>query len=299
MSFSHKEINWSSIEIIVHIGQHKTGTSTIQKFLEINQRALRNYGVCYPCSHNKHVHFAKSLLEDSGHKERLNVLFRDADRKTKKMVLSAEAFSKLDIDEIRVLRKVLTRKNTVKIVVYLKRQDLSLESRYIEVMKAGRLYRNMNQFLRAENVRFQLNYYSFCKRWINVFGQENVDIRICERTQTPSLVKDFLSTVSDILKYEDFKEVENKNVKPNLNELRVFHGLMSDSVFSNAAECMTFVKDLTISGPKSYRLIERDQALRIMENYKDSNAKLASEFLGRLDGKLFWEDVKEYDNVRL
>ena len=36
------------MKVVLHIGPHKTGTTTIQRFLFANARALRKHGIFYP-----------------------------------------------------------------------------------------------------------------------------------------------------------------------------------------------------------------------------------------------------------
>ena len=126
-------------KLYLHIGTHKTGTTSIQKFLARNRNKLLDLGYLYPLSgrvkalsiaHHKlswGVMRAKRFRRVTGRWEELGQEWKKlhkeiANEKKENVIISAEDFSNLNANTISALQKRLSRYDT-KIVIYLRRQD--------------------------------------------------------------------------------------------------------------------------------------------------------------------------------
>jgi|GEM_PF-6632034 hypothetical protein len=173
-------------EIILHIGLTKTGTSSIQRFLSERVELLYNRGLIYPQSGRArfgataHHNLAYELLDDSAevHGRFLPERGGWADAlaeidKTGTGIISTEALSKLDEPQIGRLKTVLAGRS-VRIVVYLRRQDLRLHSHYNQRARFGRVDFDVQAFLDREWPKGQ--YDETLSPWMTHFP--DVDIHI-------------------------------------------------------------------------------------------------------------------------
>ncbi len=129
-------------DLVLHIGSHKTGTSSIQYVLSRCQRDLEQQDAAYLLPHRGIAGNASSLIETSGRLETFGarVLPRRADRlfrprKTTNIV-SAEGFFWLsDPKEVTALAELIrSRFARITVLAYLRRQDLLAVSHRSQVI---------------------------------------------------------------------------------------------------------------------------------------------------------------------
>lgn len=223
---------------ILHAGTVKTGTTTLQSFLSSKRKELSQAGVLFSRSMGRSNHtslaaYAQSdeTFDDLRFARGVTEAEQVFDlRETIRRDLSEEAFS---CDEDRVLfssehtssrlqteeevvnlRSLLRSEFTdIKIIFYLRLQDEMALSTYSTGIRNGELkpfdlsnYKSMSRVL---------NYDNLLKRWEDVFGVENITVRLFDREifAGGSLIKDFLQAINvDIdLNEEDLKTVKNQS----------------------------------------------------------------------------------------
>src|SRR6266540_4487045 len=112
--------------LFLHIGLHKTGTSSIQHSLMTNEAGLREAGFHLPDrlgrSDGGH-HLVAAILRDRGPEAFLDHLKRDNNSPT--TLVSAESFLQVFKvpTKIRDLREVLSSSFETRIIIFLRRQD--------------------------------------------------------------------------------------------------------------------------------------------------------------------------------
>ena len=136
--------------IYIHIGPHKTGTTTIQHALLKNEVTLFENGILSPktgrsfpisaANHNlaweligksdKRFDPKIGTWEDLVHEMKLKDEY-------KKVILSSESFSSLAKNQIDKIRKILEGYQ-VFIIIYLRRQDEVLQSTWVQHIRRGR-----------------------------------------------------------------------------------------------------------------------------------------------------------------
>lgn len=235
----------------LHIGIGKTGTSTIQKFLHINRKALRKQGAWYPSSpalaSGRHIRLGAYALRDdldTDPRKVLNLSLEDlpafrsefagalADEiaqipeKTKTVIFSDEGLcSLIHPEEIARIRDLLLPHfSSVDVIIYLRRQDMHSVSQHSQHLKAGRVGRKI---LRPSHL---YDYAAYLDLWAAVFGEAHVVPRIFERGRFPQgdVLHDFLQVCG--LKFtEDFKSSGslNESLRP---EAEVFLMHLNQSV---------------------------------------------------------------------
>ena len=145
-------------DVVLHIGTGKTGTSSIQAWLHRNRDRLADLGVLFPESPGKrrHVQLGLAMQPDDARRSldwrtqqvsspsELRPVFEERLRaeilaaRPSRLLLSDEALSGAPDGAIRNLRDFLDGiAGSVRVVVYLRRQDDHLCSRYQQVVKSA------------------------------------------------------------------------------------------------------------------------------------------------------------------
>ncbi|MBE5850462.1 MAG: hypothetical protein E7298_09940 [Lachnospiraceae bacterium] len=206
----------SSNTLLLHIGTPKTGTSTIQDFLEINNSRLERWGWCYPVL-DRSIHMNDSrrhINNGNGHpllgayynsKEELSCYWDELERKLSNysVILSAEAFWMWFRDDHNLyerFRFFKTQYDNIKIIVYLRRQDLLVESYWNEMIKSGVFSVDIHEMIDILEREYNLLcYYDNLKRIEQAIGRENMIVRVFEKGQfkggSNDLISDFLSAL--------------------------------------------------------------------------------------------------------
>lgn len=204
--------------VYLHIGSPKTATSSLQAVLAKHKRKLAARGVLYPseCRHgNAHHILVADLIQkyqfghlpdfwygDFPRGEAWSRLQAELDAKAgkfDKVVLSSELFFGQAVGLEAMLgdiRQTLAG-YTVKIVVYLRRQDQLYASFYNQDVKGARQWaRSAYEFYETHQI-FRRSYFRVMQLWSKVFGLENVIIRPYERGQWVGgdIVQDFCATI--------------------------------------------------------------------------------------------------------
>ncbi|MFC2970589.1 hypothetical protein ACFOES_21030, partial [Acidimangrovimonas pyrenivorans] len=123
-------------KLVLHIGAHRTATTAIQKTLRSNFEVLLRQGVLYPFGVNKHFSLFQRLFAGKLDPVELAAdIKRRAENKPAEIhtvILSDEAVCKRpDLSLLAPLREHFD----VKVIYALRRQDLWLESWYLQNVK--------------------------------------------------------------------------------------------------------------------------------------------------------------------
>ena len=293
--------------LFIHIGTHKTGTSVIQKFLFQNRDALKEKGFLYPYPGHKPSHHAMASefrpLKRTRNKEKeLKTLSYIKEIRTHNLdtsILSSEGLVLRGTD-VKKLRDIIPSNLDVKIVIYLRRQDERLESGYNQIVKGPRRY--SKKFFESSSIPFQkyfLDYYKILSPWRDIFGKENIIVRVYEKEQLPlGIIVDFCSVIG--LELDHTLKISEERINPSLDwDIIEMIRLCNEKCIGN----MEFHRWLVMHLKKIKRaetngrqyLLSPQQRHDLIEEYAESNAKVAREYLGREDGRLFYAPLPEPD----
>ncbi len=207
------------MDLYLHIGTEKTGTTSIQHFMAHNRDVLRSQGVLYPRSPGETNHTGiAALAQSADHGELWQKLgittleerdnYAESLRSSLAEELSAGRFDRVVLsnehcssrlpqdDEVSTLHTFLSGLfSRIRIVVYLRRQDDLLVSTYSTGIKNGRTEMLQLPTERALGARY--DYWQLLNRWSSVFGRENIICRKFEKQSFMSgdLMADFLGAV--------------------------------------------------------------------------------------------------------
>jgi hypothetical protein len=288
----------SQKSIYIHIGTHKTGTSAIQDFLALNKKVLKRKGFLFPQQSRRNYVTSQEgsyVVTPANHKYYQKLAYL-CSRKQQNVLISSETFSLL---ENPCGIKHLLDGLEVKIICYLRRQDSVIQSMYNQMVKRSGYYQDISNFQPE-----YLDYYKLLENWASAFGKDNVIVRVYEKEQfyNHSLIEDFLDILGLPLtdEFRMLKHNPNPRLSPSVLEyMRYINSLLGDhkSTVKIKKSILGFSakreRDVTTSIYFEHSLLSNEQRQSIMNRYQDSNAFVAQEYLGRQDGQLFMEALKD------
>jgi hypothetical protein len=306
-------------QIFLHIGTQKTGSSSLQFFLQENRKQLAELGYLYPSTERAHHYLAYSLLGDPREQYQSftweDTLGEIDNSSLDKIIISSEFFVQSTSNEF--IQKIADKlqKYQTKIIIYLKRQDKKIESSFNQQMKTGVYTGTVEFYLQKHNLS---SYLKTLDNWAQIFGQENIIVRPLEKQQIPDIYQDFLHCVG-ITDLEGFQRTEDRNVKPNINQIiainfinqytakrlgldkQGFHNLNNHPQnFWPRNYQLSFLRYTRgWKGDGNYNLIPYENAVNFLQKYESDNAQIAKKYLNREDGRLFYEPLKEYEHHSL
>lgn len=226
----------------LHIGLHKTGSSSIQIALSKARRGLRRMGITYPGSEVNH---AELYLAFCDHPEREHSNVRrgistpEAARRSSmqimdvianelqlsrspKVILSAEGLSSLSQSGIERLKAfILPFADRIKVVCFV-RNPIGFATSYAqEAVFGGKL---IEESLRTPELP---QYRNKIGRFVHAFGYNNVvvcDFDAVRQTQEP-LLRRFILAIDEAPDEYGFVHEERANVAMTLESVRIFDAI--------------------------------------------------------------------------
>jgi len=310
------------MRIILHIGSEKTGTTSIQNALRNDCLRLKKDGVLYPvlfgsenhmeiavCAADDNVVSELRLLElnklglniheyRAKLQEKLSNELHSGDYHT--VIVSNEHChsrikSNAEMERLRSMLNYFT--SDIKVIVYLRRQDLLAVSLYSTKMKLGGngpVFPNITSKMLLPYFCYDL----LLERYAKFFGKQNIIVRIYE----PGLLVDG-DVVSDFYRVAELGESPNVKFKSNpslsakqLVFLKLFNDrfplLLNGEINIHRGNIYSVIKDV-LQGPKFTPT--RSDAERFYCSFKHSNLRVYNDYsLDISRTVLFDEDFSHY-----
>lgn len=178
--------------IFLHIGPHKTGTTSVQTWAQANEKAFSKFGVYYPkVGRNldgNHSSIAWSLSNNGRAK---SDIFRDFLNEVREstestVLVSGEEFEYLDRQDILKLREAL-KDYSVKIVLTLRPQHEIIRSQYGEWIKQFLTNDDFSYFWRVHRRFQEYDFTAMILKWSEFFGLGNIVVMsLDEAKKSPS-----------------------------------------------------------------------------------------------------------------
>lgn len=202
------------MKLVLHIGFHKTGTSALQKFCRLNRDNLAGYGYLYPKTGISEIQFPSTPSSEGGHRGLSDIFATPTNEISRhklesiisettkyknihNVIISSEIFSEPNKKISRNVCSVLNEYfNEIKIITYLRRQDLYAETMYREVLcwSGRKEQRNFEQFQR-EFLPPWLDYKSRIEAWGNIFGPDKLIVKSYDDRQYQNIIEDFFKSI--------------------------------------------------------------------------------------------------------
>jgi hypothetical protein len=322
------------LDLVLHIGSSKTGSSSIQNFLHDNREHLADLGYLYPLTGGtwRHSDLARVIMSDAdlapllsqrqGQSEPATVrkkfrrqLIREIDQSgLSRVLLSNEIlYRRPDAASLRRLRRLTDKIATsLRLVVYLRRQDDHMISRYQQMIWNGTEIRRLDEYAQ-QDTSFPYNYAARLRTWKRLLEPDEFIVRRFERNSfvSGSLVQDFLDAAGVDVQVADLEQVPRLNESldaESLEFLRLFNlylvesegatlGLIDDR-FRVARRALT---SFVVQNNKNRQVAARFRDAptgpvltlpgpvldAFMKQWEASNQRVARQFLGDKSGQLF------------
>lgn len=286
--------------VYIHIGSPKTGTTFIQQVLYDNKKHLKKNGVLYNTKSlpGKNHFYLHTLIKENNADKALNNIIKEFDASNcEKLILSAESLFSIKSEYISYLKHKFNRYN-VKIIAYVRRQDSLLQSAHSQQVKAdpSRTMPIQELLEKTHNNKNILDYYVTLSRWADGFGKENIIVQPYEKSQlTKGLINNFFYLIDEPQLIE-FSKLPQKNLNVRLNKyetelLRIFN--VSKIPYKVKNKFIAYFCSQTQIKKLDCELLTYEERKGLLELYKESNKKVATEFLNRENGILFYEEIEK------
>lgn len=300
-------------KLILHIGMPKTGTTSIEGFLYNNNPLLESLGYCYPVFKDDKDTQNGCVIYDYMIGGRINSehpgwnkLWNDIRCKleTKNVIFSSESIWIFDTSHIISLIK--KEYDNVKVIVYLRRQDLYLESAYNQRIKKENLCQSIDEYSYIK--KFELNYLEKLDKISNIVGRENLIVRVYEKEQFEGekhdVISDFLKTLNINMDSKFIKAAANRNaslygnfieIKRIMNSILYNNEDMTSEMHKILARGLSLNKNDKVRNSEGF--FTDSQRQEILDYYKKENEEIARKYLNREDGILFYDNrsIKKYE----
>lgn len=312
--------------LYVHIGTPKTGTSAIQELCVQNRALLESKGYGYPEFANNYTGYSKRrngmFLQKSIYRngvrqigeekqrfqENMNIILRQFEIYDN-VILSDEgiwtASYKLGESLWKRLKDAGERhKFAVKIIVYLRRQDVYMDSRWKQRVKGNSLKKSASyipweRYISHFPSELQLDYYTALETISAVLGKENTIVRRYERNSFPDgmIQADFLKVIGLELtdEYLIQKDTVNQSLSGNTCEIKrvlnTLPELTEEESLLFRHILLSYSKISDASYPSS--MFSVAEAKEFLEQFEEGNRKVAEEYLGEPGEELFDQSFKD------
>jgi hypothetical protein len=285
------------VQLILHIGTHKTGTSALQACLLRNERVLAQKGIHYArVAPYKNCNVLAKLVAKTPGVEAKAFMHRQLEKANKIganiLVVSAEAFYAMtfffhkfnnrgyrdywdrESASVEFLHRALGSELTTRLIVFFRRQDQFLESIYRQLVQSRGLAMPIREFKIFSNEA--LDYWGHMELWgaafpnCQVYTYDEVSGNICDF---------FLRNVLNITDTEEFEGLDSRlNIRFSRDLLEYKRMLNSqdtsdvDRYMSNLA-CLELARALNDDGRFQDYLAPSDR-MALLDEVKTDNALL-------------------------
>ena len=300
--------------LYIHIGTSKTGTTTIQTYCGINREQLKSKGVLFPImpyhydriTENRNGHFLYAMIYENGVrnkekekqvlKQELDYIvdcFKDYDN----VLLSEESIWWATATRRKGLWKYLqehSQQNNyqVKIIVYLRRQDQFMMSRYNQIIKTdtGGGTQRFYEYFKDMNGKYKcvMNYRQRLDYMAKFFPKENIVVKRFDRSYfyNGDLNADFLHILGVEIDdtFAELPKDENLGISVQSGELKRVLNRLGTMTFAENQKLLQMLNECEELLPKrEVSIMTTEHIEKFMKKFIDDNESIAVDYIG--DGK--------------
>jgi hypothetical protein len=274
-------IRGEEVRVVIHAGIHRTGTTSLQRFLSANRAALAARGIGYPGTEVHHQKLAWALKRRQSDAQDVLALISTVEADT--VILSGEDFS--IHESLDWLAELAARRET-HAVLYLRRQDHWVMSWYNQHVKwpfsPWKSQLDPQEFLATLEDFHWLDYARLLERWGGVLGRDRIGIGVVERGQVENVTGDFLQRLGIDPGGLVFDETRSNDSLPvHLLEIARNLGLYELKPRQRMRLLEAIRTGLADKAPAAATVYSPEERNRILDRFADSNRRVAREFLAR------------------
>ncbi|PTM19543.1 MAG: hypothetical protein DA446_07885 [Bacteroidetes bacterium] len=307
-------------EIIFHIGTGKTGTTAIQNTLHANRSDLqKKHGILYPVMKSvpligtkkipaNHCAYFNTITNEYS-EERISTFSRDLDdvlRTAKKKNAKTIVFSCESIfQRSKVLPPLFSnalkdlKAEKVRFILYLRRQDLLLESAWKQWGTKNPDYETIQDYMGSRHVQNLLDFKSHLDRWLTYFEADQFQVHTFEKShlRRKSVIPSFfqqLGLSDSTIKSLQKPSIRKSNTGYSDDVLHLLRLYKQDDIHDNTLHKLLNralpEKYLKQDPFQNYGILELSEREELLEIYRADNQSIANTFFtdGRED--LFLDD---------
>lgn len=295
-------------ELYLHIGSPKTGSTTTQIFFKKNYNHLLAQEVLYPLNskclyQNSHINFGNPYkravwadVEQFKPDDIKNALHEEINNtNAQKVILSAEQLFTARPSSIERIKRDFSEFH-IHIIVFLRRQDLWLESGYNQSLKRKNSPIGIDEY--TQNRMSEINYLDILNNWENVFGIDNISVIPFEKSAMGNSPMDKVSKIVGFKISDDFVPCTPQNISLNRHASRYIEKFPAPSnlvrMFIAAHVLQKYSRLHPDKDKYKYRL-PPEKRLEIISSSQQTNQEIAQKFLNRADGILFYDALPRPD----
>ena len=314
--------------LYLHIGQPKTGTTTLQHFCAENRAALNRLGYDYPASPLKYRYVnpwrnGHFLLGHSYYDKREGLSAENQSKREQGYLLLEEWFESYDnivlSDEAlwtdafrpekpfwgRLMQHAREHGYEVKVIVYLRRQDQFAQSYYVQSVKEGGATQCWEEWLQTLGA-WRLDYFGNLEAIARYTGREAIDVRVYDRAALDAaggIHADFLSALGICMDDTFVQLAADENVKaPNFNAVAIKLAINTSPHFDRSinklfGEAMFYKTPDYETPPAHWALASEAETRHLLAKYVEGNSRIATCYRHE-DGPLFSTEVQPAEKWR-
>jgi len=284
-------------QFYIHIGIHKTGTTSLQKMLAWNRPYLKSKGLLYPhkCTwRGGHHNLAWELLADARTNTKygtIAALKAEIENNFDSIcLLSSEDISRFALQQKKQLYNLFADYNP-KIIVYIRNQFDYIVSSWSTVIRnetVSSKFKEYYNFCMKKRLNL-LNYTTFLEEWANIFGKENLIIKIYNKNLGKNLHQDFIHLLKAPINLNELKLPERSNTSlpyAQLNIVRIINNFKLQLDYDKRTE---FTEALLNEIDKNYvarsKVIPPKNRVLLRKStdafFEESNRKIAQTYFNR------------------
>lgn len=263
--------------LLLHIGTHKTGTSTLQRLMEDHRADLERQGFCYPLTSrppNAHLKIHTSFVYGLTHgtdalmAERQALMTEFAKSGCHTMVISAEGLStpRVIADNHLAGLQTLAHDFDIRVVCVLRRQDYFIESLWNQYAKVNKTDKHIDAFITEPDSVQHMTYLATLDTWSR---HATVQALGFETSLEAGLVESFSALTGIALPVDD----KARNVSPSMSCAAVMAAMTRQQM---VGDWRKINRRIGPDGPR-YALGSRLRA-ELLARFADHNAKLQHEY---------------------
>jgi len=310
--------------LYLHIGTPKTGTTSLQYFLSINRSSLRKNNYSYPKSTysfpyvlpKQNAHFMimryykenkkrdrerENALQTEGYawllqqlSQRENVILSDEGIWT-----TCDSFPHFWQHLNSVVRDA---GHDLKVIVYLRRQDLFIQSYWNTRVRNGETLPFLTCVKEEKYAFCHFDYYSQLEHIASAIGRDSLVVRVYEDGQyagmNGTIYSDFLYAIGLELTEDYHIPEEDRNISIDLlctETKRILNRLPDFAYRKNFL--INYMRDVSIQDKEMgidtpFVLFPHKERVAFLEKYATENQLVAKNYLNRKDGKLFYDELQ-------
>lgn len=215
-------------KLILHVGRHKSGTSSLQRMLCENKEELLEHGYIYPeltrtpIAHHLLANYLKgSDTLTKSELEEVDNLITEIRSSKLNYLLSSEEFQNIHPKKVHAFFSRFF--DEIKIVVYLREQVSYLLSSYAQAIQNQNITEDIYAYY--NRVFSKLSYLEFLEKWENEFSKDNLIVREFNRSilKNGDVRIDFLECIGidNIDKFIFIDHDQNPTISADLIEFKL------------------------------------------------------------------------------